>query len=87
MDGGGFTHQNWSKSIDSTVDLFQMTWRPIPDNVACSEVLPWQSCIFDSSDVCFSKTPSEMDVAPWMANWVLMVSDGIKWHLIVFNGI
>ena len=31
------------------------------------------------------KTPSEMDVAPWIANWILMVSDGITWHLIVLK--
>ena len=33
------------------------------------------------------KTLSEMDVAPWIANWILLVSDGITWHLNVFNGI
>ena len=27
-----------------------------------------------------------MDVAPWIANWILTVSDGITWHLhMVFD--
>ena len=39
-----------------------------------------------------AKTSSEMDVAatlqcivaPWKVHWILMVSDGVTWHLIVF---
>ena len=33
------------------------------------------------------KTPSQMEVAPWIADWILMVSDGIQWYCIVFDGI
>ena len=29
------------------------------------------------------KTPSEMDVAPWIANWIL--TDGIRWYYTAFN--
>ena len=25
-----------------------------------------------------------MDVAPWIANWIMMVSDGIRWYSMVF---
>ena len=28
-----------------------------------------------------------MDVAPWKANWIMVVSDGIRWYCMVFNGI
>ena len=28
-----------------------------------------------------------MDVAPWIAHWILMVSDGIRWYCMVFDGI
>ena len=28
-----------------------------------------------------------MDVAPWIANWIMTVSDGIRWYCMVFDGI
>ena len=28
-----------------------------------------------------------MDVAPWIANWIMMVSDGIRWYCMVLDGI
>ena len=28
-----------------------------------------------------------MDVAPWIANWIMMVSDGIRWYSMVLDGI
>ena len=28
-----------------------------------------------------------MDVAQWIENWIMMVSDGIQWYCMVFNGI
>ena len=28
-----------------------------------------------------------MEVAPWIADWILMVSDGIRWYCMVFDGI
>jgi len=28
-----------------------------------------------------------MDVAPWIANWIRMVSDGIRWYCMVFDGV
>ena len=33
------------------------------------------------------KTPSQMEVAPWIADWIMMVSDGIRWYCMVFDGI
>ena len=26
-----------------------------------------------------------MDVAPWIANWILLVSDGITWYYMAFK--
>ena len=37
--------------------------------------------------VTIQKTPSLMDVAPWIAHWILMVSDGIRWYCMFFGGI
>ena len=28
-----------------------------------------------------------MDVAPWIAHWIMMVSDGIAWYTMVYDGI
>ena len=28
-----------------------------------------------------------MDLAPWIAHWILMVLDGIRWYCMVFDGI
>ena len=28
-----------------------------------------------------------MDVAPWIANWIRMVSNGIRWYCMVFDGV
>ena len=43
------------------------------------------NCIAEDADDNVSynliqKTPSQMDVAPWIANWIMMVSDGIRWY-------
>ena len=27
------------------------------------------------------------DVAPWIANWIMMVSDGIRWYCRLLHGI
>ena len=34
-----------------------------------------------------AKTPSQMDVAPWIAHWIMMVSVGIQWYCMEFDGI
>ena len=28
-----------------------------------------------------------MEVALWIADWIMMVSDGIRWYCMVFDGI
>ena len=28
---------------------------------------------------------SEMDVAPWIAHWIMMVSDDLRWYYMAFN--
>ena len=33
------------------------------------------------------KSPSEMDVAPWIAHWILTVSDGIQWSRLASDGL